>query len=81
VSTYVYVHNGERFEIDVDGLRVDADSPSQCFIARIKKVSGDHPVTVVRKEGHHREIYGQTETWALRNARALLDRDSWTVAD
>jgi hypothetical protein len=81
VSTYGYEHNGERFEIEVNGLRVDIGSPSQCFIARIKKVSGDHPVTVVRKGNHHREIYGQTETWALRNARALLDRENWTLAE
>jgi hypothetical protein len=79
----MYDHNGERFEIDIDGLRFDVEegSSSHCFIARITLIRGDHPVTVVRKEDHHREIYGQTETWALRNARAVLDRDNWTVAE
>jgi len=28
-----------------------------------------------------REIYGQTEIWALKNARAFLDREDWIVED
>jgi len=79
MSKYLHECKGERFEIDVDGLRLDDARAPQCFIARIRKVSGTRPKVVVEKGRRRREVYGHTEAWALRNAQVVLDCGNWTV--
>jgi len=81
MAKYLHQFNGEQFEIDVDGLKPAADHPPTCFIARISTVSGHRPVWMVEKGLCRREIYGQNELWALKNARAFLEREDWIVED
>jgi hypothetical protein len=81
MAKYLHECNGERFEIDVDGLRLVAGQPATCFIARISTLNGKQPVWMVEKGLCRREIYGQTETWALKNARDFLEREDWIVED
>jgi hypothetical protein len=81
MAKYLHEFNGEQFEIDVDGLKPAADEPATCFIARISTVNGKRPVWMVERGLCRREVYGHTETWALKNARAFLEREDWIVED
>jgi hypothetical protein len=79
MAKYIQEFNGERFEIDVDGLRLGAGQPATCFIARISTVNGKRPVWMVENGLCRREIYGRTEVWARRmlvppGTRGRLDR-------
>jgi hypothetical protein len=66
--------HGGRFRIDV--MPVATDDGDCIFSARAYRITGANAVPVRRRDGTL-EIYGPTEEWALRNARALLDGTDW----
>ncbi len=81
MTKYQHECNGARFEIEVDGLTLSDESPARFFVAHIRKVGGEKSAIVVEKGTCQREVYGQTEAWALKNAKALVDRENWTMED
>jgi len=81
MAKYTHEFKGKRFEIDIEGLKLSETCPPTCFIARISTATSRHPVWMVENGLCRREIYGQTEVWALKNARAFLEREDWIVED
>jgi hypothetical protein len=80
MAKYQHECRGTRFDIEVDVLKLADDRPARFFIARIRKTE-QAAAAIVEKRSCQREVYGQSEAWALKNARALLDCENWTVDD
>jgi hypothetical protein len=79
MARYLHESQGQRFEIDIDGLTLTTGDTARCFVARIRNITGETPVAVLEKGTSRRDFFGQTEPWALKNARDLLDWGCWIV--
>jgi hypothetical protein len=74
MAHYHHDLHGQQFQIDVTPRKADGDD--LIFVARIDRILNGRLIAVRQHDGR-REVYGSSEAWALRNARALLDGGAW----
>lgn len=74
MAQYQHDMHGQQFQIEVTPRTVNGDD--RIFVARIDRLSEGRLVAVRQHDGR-REVYGSSELWALRNAKALLESGAW----
>jgi outer membrane protein assembly factor BamB len=74
MAQYQHEVHGQQFQIEVTPRPVNGDD--RIFVARIDRISDGRLIAVRQRDGR-REVYGSSELWAMRNARAVLESGVW----